>query len=99
MRFWSLWMSAVIAFALTAAPSQAQIGTPDPAIHAPDYATLINQDTFLRQSMRPVTPQERSRQRKRTNRPRRATVRELRRLRYSSRVSVTAALRPMLLDA
>ena len=98
-RVCSLSLLTVIALALTPAPGQAQIATPDPAIYAPDYATLINQGTFLRQSMRPVTPQERSRERKRTNnRPRRASERELRRLRYSSRQSVTAALRPKLID-
>ena len=97
-RVCSLWLITVSALALTAAHGQAQIATPDPAIYAPDYATLINQDTFLRQSMRPVTPQERSRRRERTNRPRRATGRELRRLRYSSSESVTAALRPTLID-
>jgi hypothetical protein len=93
-----LWLSTVVAWALLTAPSQAQMPTPDPAIYAPDYATLINQDTFLRQSMRPVTPQERTRERKRAHRPRRATARELRRLRYASRESVTAALRPLLID-
>ena len=93
-----LWLLTAVALVLVAAPSQAQIPTPDPAIYAPDYATLINQDTFLRQSMRPVTPQERSRQRKRKHPPRRANARELRRLRYTSRESVTAALRPLLID-
>jgi hypothetical protein len=34
------------------APAGAQIPTPSPGFYAPDYATLINQGTFLRQGMR-----------------------------------------------
>ena len=95
-RMGSVWLLTVVGLALAAVPGQAQLPTPDPAIYAPDYASLINQDTFLRQSMRPVTSQERSRQR--THRSRRPTARELGRLRFSSRESVTAALRPLLID-
>jgi hypothetical protein len=97
-RLCALCLLALAALAVSAAPSRAQIATPDPAIYAPDYATLINQATFLRQSMRPTTPQERSRQRERPNRPRLATAGELRRLRYAASRSVTAALRPRLID-
>jgi hypothetical protein len=97
-RVCGLCLLGLALLAAIATPSRAQISTPDPAIYAPDYATLINQATFLRQSMRPVTVQERSRRRKAPNRPRRATARELHRLRYVSRPSVTVALRPLLID-
>jgi|GEM_PF-3986799 hypothetical protein len=46
----SIALGAVLA-ALTAAPAAAQLPTPDPAIYVPNYAEMIAQNTFLRQSL------------------------------------------------
>lgn len=58
-----------------AAPAQAQIPTPDPAVFAPDYARVITQDQLLRDALR-QPGQKALRERERAKRRRNAKQRK-----------------------